>query len=90
MLDGEGASSPIIWGSRVFVTSAAEQGQRRLLHCLDFEGGAATIVGGGDSVAAIEQNGLADQVSHVSTGGGASLEYLEGKELPGVVNLSDK
>jgi phosphoglycerate kinase len=82
----------IVWNGPmgVFEVPGFSKGTFRVAHAVADNGGATSIVGGGDSVAAVKAANVADKITHISTGGGASLEFLEGQKLPGVEALTEK
>ncbi|MED4228683.1 phosphoglycerate kinase [Neobacillus cucumis] len=85
-------SKLVIWNGPmgVFEIDAFANGTKAVAQALAESEGTYSVIGGGDSAAAVEKFDLADKMSHISTGGGASLEFMEGKALPGVVALNDK
>ncbi|WP_026527002.1 phosphoglycerate kinase [Butyrivibrio sp. VCD2006] len=89
--DAVKSAKTVVWNGPmgVFENPVLAEGTKAVAKALA-ETDATTIIGGGDSAAAVNQLGFADKMSHISTGGGASLEFLEGKELPGVVAADDK
>ncbi|MDM5157204.1 phosphoglycerate kinase [Bacillus sp. DX1.1] len=85
-------SKLVVWNGPmgVFEMTPFAEGTKAVGQALADAEGTYSVIGGGDSAAAVEKFGMADKMSHISTGGGASLEFMEGKELPGVVCLNDK